>query len=55
MSFLIKNKKLLRKYNQIQEKVSTIVKKIFDNEPVYNENYLKTKLIFLKGSQYKFA
>ena len=38
MSFLIKNNKLLEKYNEICDKVSNIIKKKgFDSEPVYNK------------------
>ena len=40
MSFLIKDGKLLEKYNEIWKKVSNIIKTEFDNEPVYNEKYL---------------
>ena len=38
MSFLIKDEKLLEKYNEIWKKVSNIIKKEFNNKPVYNEN-----------------
>ena len=44
ISFLIKDEKLLEKYNEIWRKVSSIVKKEFDSNPVYNEKYLKTKI-----------
>ena len=43
MSFLIKDEKLLEKYNEIWKKVSNIIKKEFDSKPEYNEKYLKTK------------
>ena len=43
MSFLLKDEKLLEKYNEIQKKVSNIIKKEFDSKPIYNEKYLKTK------------
>ena len=36
MSFLIKDKELLGKYNEILEKVKDILKKEFDSEPVHN-------------------
>ena len=42
MSFLIKDEKLLEKYNKIWKKVSNITKKEFDNSPVWNEKYIKT-------------
>ena len=35
-SFLKKDDELLKKYNEIWEKVKTSVKKEFDNEPVCN-------------------
>ena len=41
MSFLIKNDELLEKYNKNLEKVRNSFKKEFDNEPVFNEKYLK--------------
>ena len=43
MYFLIKDNKLLEKCNKIQDKVSSI-KKGFDNEPIYIEKYLKTRI-----------
>ena len=44
LSFLIKDNKLLEKYNEIQDKVSKFVEKIFDSEHIYNGKYLKTKI-----------
>ena len=46
MYFLIENDDLLEKYNTIWDKVSADVRKEFDKEPVYNKNYLKTKIKF---------
>ena len=45
--FLIKDEKLLEKYNEIWKKVSNIIKNEFDSKPVYNEKYLKTKIKFI--------
>ena len=42
--FLIENDDLLEKYNTIWDKVSAAIKKEFDSEPVYNKNFLKTKI-----------
>ena len=42
--FLIEDDDLLEKYNMIWDKVSADIKKEFDSEPVYNKNYLKTKI-----------
>ena len=47
--FLIKDEKLLEKYNEIWKKVSNIIKNEFDSKPVYNEKYLKTKMKFYNG------
>ena len=44
MHFLIEDDKLLEKYNTIWDKVSADIKREFDSEPVYNKNYLKTKI-----------
>ena len=49
MSFLVQDNKLLEKYNEIPEKVSNIIKKGFDGEPVYNDKYLKNKIKSYKG------
>ena len=46
MSFLIKDNKLLGKCNEIWEKVKNSIKKEIDNEPIYNEKYVKAKLKF---------
>ena len=35
---------MLKKYNTIWDKVSADIKKEFDSEPVYNKNFLKTKI-----------
>ena len=37
MSFLIKDEKLLEKYTEIWRKLRNIIKKEFDNKPVYHE------------------
>ena len=44
MSFLIKDEKLLEKYNEFCKKVSNIIKKEFGSKSIYNEKYLKTKI-----------
>ena len=44
MYFLIEDDDLLEKYNIIWDNVSADIKKEFDSEPVYNKNYLKTKI-----------
>ena len=49
MSFLIDDDKLLEKYKKILEKIKNTIKKEFDNEPVYNEKYLKAKIKYYNG------
>ena len=41
---LIEDDDLLEKYNTIWNKVCADIKKKFDSEPVYNNNFLKTKI-----------
>ena len=44
MSFLIKDKNLSEKYNVIWKKISNFTKSEFENNPVYNEKYVKTEI-----------
>ena len=45
MSFKASDNKLLRKYNKIWEKISSLINIEFDSEPVYdNDKYIKTKI-----------
>ena len=37
---------LIKKYNAICDKVSADIKNEFDSKPVYNKNFLKTKIKF---------
>ena len=41
VSFLIKDNKLLGKYNEIWEKVSNSIKTEFDSNPDYNKKHLR--------------
>ena len=41
MNFLIKDDKLLKKYDGIWEKVINIICKVVDSDPVYNEKMYK--------------
>ena len=50
MSFLIKDYELLKKCNEIWEKVRCSIKKEFDSESVYNEKYLRTNIKLYKGN-----
>ena len=40
----IEDNDLLEKYNTIQDKVSANIKIEFDSEPIYNKEFLKTKI-----------
>ena len=44
MYFLIEDDGLLEKYNTTWDKLSADIKQEFDSEPVYNKEYLKTKV-----------
>ena len=44
MYHLTEDGDLLEKYNTIWDKVRAEIKKEFDSEPVYNKNFLKTKV-----------
>ena len=41
---MIKNNKLLKKYNEIWGKVNNIIKKGFDRDPIYNSKDFKNKI-----------
>ena len=42
--FLIKDEKVLEKYNEIWKKVTNISKKEFDKKPAYNQKYIYKKI-----------
>ena len=44
MTLLIKDVKILKKYNEIWQKVTKIIYKEVDSNPVYNEKYIETKI-----------
>ena len=46
MSFIVKDKKLLKKYSKIWETIEGLMKITFENKPVYGEDvkYIKTKI-----------
>ena len=53
MSFLIRDDKLLKKYNEIWEIVRNSIKiKEFDSKLVYEEKYLKTKITKISKNYY---
>ena len=45
----MKDNELLEKYNEIWDEVSKVIKKGFDSKSVYNNKYLKTKIISYEG------
>ena len=46
MSFIVKDKKLLKKYSKIWEAIEGLMKITFESKPVYGEHvkYIKTKI-----------
>ena len=44
VNFLVHGKELLQKYIEIWDKVKNLFKKEFNSEPVYNYEYIKTKI-----------
>ena len=52
MSFIVKDKELLKKYSKIWETIEGLMKITFESRPVYGEDvkYIKTKLKTYAGS-----
>ena len=44
MNLLVNDKKILKKYSEISNKIKSLIKKEFNSEPVYNDKYIKTKI-----------
>ena len=44
MSFLTDNNEFLESYTKIWEKISDVIDKKFDSDPVYNNKYINTKI-----------
>ena len=44
MSFLVNDAELLIKYTEIWNKITDLINKKFDSEPVYNNKYINTKI-----------
>ena len=44
MSFLTDNNEFLERYTKIWEKISDVIDKKFDSDPVYNNKYINTKI-----------
>ena len=45
INLLVQDIELLKKYNEIWDKISNLIKKVFNSETVYNDKYIKTKII----------
>ena len=44
VNFLVHDKEILKKYNEIWSKIKSLFKKEFESKPVYNDKYIKTKI-----------
>ena len=44
MSFFTDNNEFLERYTKIWEKISDLIDKKFDSDPVYNNKYINTKI-----------
>ena len=53
MSFIVKDKKLLKKYSKIWETIEGLMKITFESKPVYGEDvkYIKAKIKMYGQSQ----
>ena len=45
MNLLVNDKEVLKKYTERWNKIKNLFKKEFNSEPVYNEKYIKTKIL----------
>ena len=52
MNLLIHDMEILKKYNEIWNRIKNVFKKEFDSEPVHNNKYIKTKISLFKMSLY---
>ena len=44
INLLVYDKKLLKRQNEIWDKIKSLFKKKLDNEPMYNDKYIKNKI-----------
>ena len=49
MSFLANDKEFLTKYTKLWGNIKNLIGKKFDSEPIYNDNYIKTKIKLYKN------
>ena len=52
-NFLVTDKKLLKKYNEIWDKIQSLFKKEFDKKPLYNNRYISAKIDVYNGTEFK--
>ena len=57
ISFIIKDKKLLKKYSKIWEAIEGLMKITFESKPVYGEDvkYIKAKIKTCRQHNHKFS
>ena len=44
INLLVNDKEILKKYSKIWNKITSLIKKEFHSEPVYNDKYIKSKI-----------
>ena len=44
VNLLVNDKKLLKKYNEIWDKIKSLYKREFDEKPLYNNKYISTRV-----------
>ena len=44
MNLLVNDKEILKKCCEIWNKIKSLIKKEFNSEPVYHDQYIKTKI-----------
>ena len=57
MSFIVKNKQILKKYTKIWETIEGLMKINFESKPVYGDDdkYIKTKIKTCREHNHKFT
>ena len=44
MNFEVNDEKILKKYNEIWDKIKNLFEKLFNSEPMNNDKYIKSKV-----------
>ena len=55
MNLLVNDKKNIKKYPEIWNKIKSLIKKEFNSKPVYNDKYIKTKIKIYNDSIHKLS